>query len=409
MNSELDLSNPDNFAQGFPHSYFAELRRSDPVHWQDEADGPGFWNITKYEDLKSISRQPLEFSSWRGGTNMWELPDDDLEAVRLLMVNMDPPKHAKFRRLVSTGFTPKRIDMLREHVAQLARATVDSIAALGECDFVDSVAAQLPMATICEMLGVPEADRRLVYDLSNKLIGFDDPEFQHNMDDAKEAAAQMYGYAESLADERRRCPMHDLTTVLIEAEVDGEHIQAGEFDSFFLLLAIAGNETTRTVTAQGMRLLLEHDEARREVIADPSLLPNVIEEMLRYNPAVMHFRRTATTDMEIRGRKIREGDKVILWYPSANRDEEVFDDADRFDIHREFNEHLAFGVGEHYCLGANLARLQLNAIFAEILHRLPDIVLNGEVCYLRSNFIDGIKEMPVRFTPEAQVSGEDRA
>lgn len=403
MNSDLDLSNPDNFATGFPHDYFAELRRSDPVHWQDEADGPGYWNITKYADLKNISRSPGVFSSWRGGTNVWDLPDEDLEIVRLLMLNMDPPQHAKFRRLVSTGFTPKRIDMLRNHVTQLATAIVDRIAGLGECDFVDTVAAQLPMETICEMLGVPEADRRHVYDLSNKLIGFDDPEFQNSMDDAKEAAAEMYAYAEDIAAKRRRCPMHDLTTVLIEADVDGDGLSAEEFDSFFLLLAIAGNETTRTVTAQGMRLLLEHDDARRQVLDDPTLLPNVIEEILRYNPAVMHFRRTATADTEIRERTIREGDKVVLWYPSANRDEEVFEDPDRFDIHRSFNEHLAFGVGEHFCLGANLARLQLNAIFGEILRRLPDIELAGEVRYLRSNFIDGIKQMPVRFTPESRA------
>jgi cytochrome P450 len=196
--------------------------------------------------------------------------------------------------------------------------------------------------------------------------------------------------------------MDDLATVLVDAEVDGEKLSELEFQSFFLLLAIAGNETTRTVTSQGMRLLSEHPQIRSRVVGDMSLLPHAVEEILRYNPAVMHFRRTASEDCTIRGKRIRKGEKVVTWYPSANRDEDVYVDADRFDIDRWPNDHLAFGVGEHFCLGASLARVQLTSIFEEILTRLPDIEVEGPVRYLRSNFIDGIKEMRVRFTPETQ-------
>jgi cholest-4-en-3-one 26-monooxygenase len=342
------------------------------------------------------------FSSWQGGTNIFELEGQDLDGSRLLMLNMDPPQHAKFRRLVSKGFTPKRITMLREHIRALARSIIDRIAERGECEFVSEVAAQVPMQTICEMIGVPESDRQYVYDVSNKLIGFDDPDFQTSFEEGHLAAAELYMYADGLGEEKKKCPMDDLATTLIHAEVDGEKLTDQEFQSFFLLLAIAGNETTRTVSAQGMRLLSAHPEVRNRVAADLALLPRAVEEILRYNPAVIHFRRTATEDVELRGKKIRKGDKVVVWYPSANRDEEVYGDPEKFDIDRWPNDHLAFGVGEHFCLGASLARLQLNSIFGEILTRLPDIEVDGPVRYLRSNFIDGIKEMRVRFTPESQ-------
>ena len=400
--SDIDLADVDNFNDGVPHEWFTRLRREAPVYWQDEPDGAGFWNVTKYADLISVSRQPNLFSSWRGGTNVFELNQPELEGSRLLMLNMDPPQHAKYRRLVSRGFTPKRIEMLVTHVGELAKAIVDRVAEAGECDFVDAVASRLPMETICEMFGVPDSDRRHIYDLSNKLIGFDDPDFQDNRDEAPAAMAEMFAYAEQLAQDRRRCPHDDLATALLNAEVDGERLTPIEFDSFFMLLALAGNETTRTVTAQGMRLLIEHPDARRRVLDDMRLLPTAVEEILRYNPAVIHFRRTATADTEIRGQKIREGDKVLVWYPSANRDEEVFRDPHSFDVTRTPNEHLAFGIGEHFCLGANLARLQLNTIFHELLTRLPDMEFDGPVRRLRSNFIDGIKEMPVRFTPESR-------
>ncbi len=398
----VDLTNPDNFDPTPPHETFALLRREDPVHWHEESGGPGFWCITKYEDVKHISRTPQVFSSWLGGTNMFDLSDSDIEGVRMLMLNMDPPVHVKFRSIVSKGFTPRRVGMLKRHLEELARNIVDRIAERGECEFVDAVASQLPMQTICEMLGVPDSERQYVYDLTNRLIGFDDPDFQTSMEDGRIAAAEMYAYAEQLAEQKKKQPGDDLTTLLLHAEVDGERLSQMEFDSFFLLLALAGNETTRTVTAQAMRLLSEHPEAKRRIVEDMNLLPGAIEEILRCAPAVIHFRRTAAEDTELRGKKIRKGDKVIIWYPSANRDEDVFDDPQTFDITRSPNDHLAFGIGEHYCLGANLARLQLNTILRELLTRLPDIEACGEIKFLRSNFIDGIKKIPVRFTPESR-------
>ncbi len=398
----VDLTNPDNFSGDPPHQTFATLRREDPVHWHEESDGPGFWSITKYEDLKFASRNPQLFSSRAGGTNMFDLAETDLEGVRMLMINMDPPKHGKFRKTVSRGFTPRRIGKLQQHLKELAKGIVDSIAERGQCEFVDAVASQLPMQTICEMLGVPDSERQYVYDLSNRLIGFDDPDFQTSFDDGRMAAAEMHAYAEQLAERKKKEPGDDLTTILLHAEVDGEKLSPIEFDSFFLMLAIAGNETTRTVTAQAMRLLSEHPEAKREIAEDLSLLPSAVEEILRYAPAVIHFRRTAAEEVELRGKKIRRGDKIIMWYPSANRDEEIFEDSQTFDIRRSPNEHLAFGIGEHYCLGANLARMQLNTILYELLSRLPDIEACGEAKRLRSNFIDGIKQLPVQFTPESK-------
>ena len=267
-------------------------------------------------------------------------------------------------------------------------------------DFVAEIAAELPLQAIAELMGIALADRHLVFNWSNRLIGFDDPEFQASWDEAKLAAAEMYMYANQLAAERRDRPGDDLVSVLMNAEVEGERITELEFDLFFVLLAVAGNETTRNLISGGMLALLEHPAERAKLIADPSKIPTGIEELLRWVSPVMHFRRTAMRDTEIRGQKIREGDKVVIYYISANRDEEIFPDPYRFDVERTPNDHLAFGIGEHFCLGSNLARLEIRVIFEELLRRLPDIALAGPVARLRSNFINGIKHMPVRFTPE---------
>jgi cholest-4-en-3-one 26-monooxygenase len=261
------------------------------------------------------------------------------------------------------------------------------------------VAAELPMQVICEMMGVPEEDRRGVYDLSNRLIGFDDPEYQGSLEDGIQASIEMFMYASQLSERARHTPLDDIVSTLVSADVDGEKLSDLDFNSFFLLLAVAGNETTRTATSQGVRLLAEHPAQRERLLRDPSLIPSAVEEIVRFNPPVMHFRRTATQDTELRDIAIRAGEKVTIWYPSANRDEAVFPDADRFDVDRRPNDHLGFGIGEHFCLGASLARLELVIIFEEILRRLPDIAIDGPVRHLRSNLIDGIKEMHVRFTP----------
>jgi len=398
--ADIDLADPDTFRVGVPHAAFALLRREAPVFRQAEASGRGFWAVTRYADVVAISRDPRLFSSNAGGTNIFELDGGDLELVRMMLLNMDPPRHTKYRRLVSQGFTPRRIAQLERHVREICRRIVDGIAAAGECDFVTTVAADLPLQVIAEMLGVPHADRHRVFDWSNRLIGFDDPEYQTSAADGRLAAAEMWAYANALARERREQPRDDLVSVLMHAEVDGERLTEMEFDAFFLLLAVAGNETTRNLISGGMLALMEHPEERARLLAEPRLVPTAVEEMLRWVSPVLHFRRTATRDTELRGQRIRAGDKVVLFYPSANRDEAVFQDPDRFDVGRTPNEHLAFGIGEHFCLGASLARLEIRAMFEELLSRLPDMELAGPVDRLRSNFINGIKHMPVRFTPE---------
>jgi cholest-4-en-3-one 26-monooxygenase len=397
---ELDLSVAANFDDGFPHAYFKMLRAEAPVCWHEERDGPGYWVISRYEDLKLASRNPQIFSSWLGGTTVRDLPPEHLENARAIMLNMDPPQHAKYRRLVQRGFTPRVIQLLEPHIRQLASDIVDRVAARGECEFVSEVAAALPMQVICELMGVPEEDRDAVYALSNRLIGFDDPEYGTSLEDGIHASMEMFMYATQLAERARRAPANDIVSTLVSADVDGEKLSDLDFNSFFLLLAVAGNETTRTATSQGVRLLAEHPEQRARLLRDPSLLPSAVEEIVRYCAPVMYFRRTVTGDTELHGQRLRAGDKITMWYPSVNRDEAVFPDPDAFDVGRTPNEHLGFGIGEHFCLGASLARSELNIIFAELLRRLPDIELDGPIRPLRSNLIDGIKEMRVRFTPE---------
>jgi cholest-4-en-3-one 26-monooxygenase len=403
--ADIDLADPGRFVAGVPHDAFKLLRAEAPVLWHRESKGAGFWAISRYEDVVTVSTDPATFSSARGGTNIFELSDEELAVVRTMMVNMDPPRHTKYRRLVNQGFTPRMVARLEPHVRDICRRIVDAVAAKGTCDFVVEVAAELPLQVIVELLGVPLADRHKVFDWSNRLIGFDDPEFQTSMEDGKVAASELWAYANQLALERRQHPREDLVSVLMQAEVDGERLTEMEFDSFFLLLSVAGNETTRNLMAGGMLALIEHPAERARLLADPSLLPRAVEEMLRWVSPLIHFRRTATRDTELRGQTIRAGQKVVLFYPSANRDETVFSDPERFDVGRTPNEHLAFGIGEHFCLGASLARLEIRVMFEELLNRIPDMEPAGPARRLRSNFINGIKHMPVRFTPERRSGG----
>ncbi|HYB12334.1 MAG TPA: cytochrome P450 [Myxococcota bacterium] len=401
--SDVNLHNPDNFVREVPHEMFRVLRTEAPVYFHPEPDGPGFWVLTKYEDVKWSSRNPQIFSSWVGGTNIVDRGGEQLDRMRVLMLNMDPPKHRQFRNIVNKAFTPRMVKQLEPRVRLMAKRIVDRVAQKGECDFVSEVAAHLPMEVICEMMGVPNEDRPHIYELTNKLIGFDDPEYQASPEDAELASVQMFVYASKLAEKARKHPGDDLATALLNAEVDGQHLSELEFNSFFLLLAVAGNETTRTVTTNGMLALIQHPEQRRRLVENPKLVESAVEEILRFEPAVHYFRRTATQDVELRGQRIRKGDKITMWYPAANRDEEVFDRPDEFDIARDPNEHLAFGVGEHFCLGSNLARMELNLIFEELTKRIAkEIELAGPVRRLRSNFVNGVKEMRVRFEPEAR-------
>jgi cholest-4-en-3-one 26-monooxygenase len=398
----VDVYDLDTYERGVPHDAYRVLRAEAPVHWNPEPDGVGFWAVTKHADIVAISKDPQTYSSWRGGTNIKDYPPDSLEVIRMLMVNMDPPQHNKFRRLTSTGFTPRMIARMEESIRRAAKEIVDEVGPLGSCDFVTRIAAELPLIIICDIMGVPQSDRHLVFDWSNRLIGFDDPEFQTSLEDAQLAASELWAYANQLAEERKAAgnpEAKDIVSVLLNAEVDGEHLDEMEFDAFFLLLAVAGNETTRNLISGGMLALIEHPAQRARLLADPTLIDSAVEEMLRWVTPVIHFRRTATKDTVLHGVPIKENDKVVLYYASANRDEDVFTDPMSFDVGRTPNDHIAFGIGQHSCLGLNLARLEIKAMFQELLARMPDIELDGPVRRLRSNFINGIKSMPVRFTP----------
>jgi cholest-4-en-3-one 26-monooxygenase len=398
--ADVDLHNPDTFTRAVPHDAFRVLRKEAPVYYHKEPGGRGYWAITKYDDVVAISKDPGRFSSARGGTNIQDYPAEDLSAIQLMMVNMDPPQHVKFRRLASTGFTPRMVARLEPRIREVTNGILDKIAKKGQCDFVTTIAAELPLQVIAEMMGVPIEDRHMLFDWSNRLIGFDDPEFQTSLEDGKAAAMEVWMYASQLAERRRGHKGEDLVSVLVNAEIDGERLTEEEFDAFFLLLAVAGNETTRNLISGGMLALIENPDQRARLLADPSLVPSAVEEMLRWVTPVMYFRRTATKDSEIRGQKIKEGDKVVMYYSSANRDEDYFTNGEKFDVGRTPNEHLAFGTGQHFCLGANLARLEIRVMFEELLRRLPDVELAGPVRRLRSNFINGYKEIPVKFTPE---------
>ena len=402
--SDVNLNDLDAFERGCPHEMFDLLRREAPVFWHEESEGPGYWAITKYEDLKSISRQPAQYSSERMGILLREPEPGTLDFTRNVMISMDPPRHRQYRALINKAFTPRMIGNLRPRIREMVTGIVDAVIERGECDFVEDLAAPLPMLVICEMMGVPEEDRRRVYEVGNQMVGFDDPELQRDgkpieAESGMQASAEMFMYAGKLRERALTSPGDDLATALVHAELDGERLTESDFNFFFLLLLIAGNETTRTVTTNGMISLLDNPEQLRDLKRDPSLVDSAVEEILRYSPAVHSFRRTATEDLEIRGQQIGRDDKLILWYPSANRDEDVFPDAHRFDIRRTPNDHIAFGYGEHYCLGANLARMELQEILREIVTRVDGMETSSPPRRLRSNFINGVKEMQVRFEP----------
>jgi len=319
-----------------------------------------------------------------------------------MMLNMDPPQHTRQRRFVNRGFTQRMISMLAKHVREICDTLIDEVVPRGEADFVTDIAAPLPLQVICELVGAPVEDRDRIFELSNKLVGFDDPEFRSSPEEGMEAAAEIYAYAHELAERRRTDPADDIVTRLLQPDDAGEVLTTDEFDLFFLLLTVAGNETTRNAASGGMHAFFEHPGQWRRLLADPGLIPTAAEEIVRWVSPVNLFRRTAVCDIELGGQAIAEGDKVVVFYASANRDESVFAAPQEFDIARDPNPHVGFGGGgPHFCLGRHLAALELRVLLQTLAERMPDIELDGEVSRLRSNFLNGIKHMPVRFTPSA--------
>ncbi len=407
----VDLFSSETYEREIPHEYFAWLRENEPAHWQP-ADpnrvlpgGPvsieqtGFWAISRHRDVVEISLDQKRFSSERGTVLLQDMDEERIEQMRLWMINQDAPRHTKLRKLINKGFTTRMIAQMENHIEKLTTEIVDSVARKGECDFVAAIASELPMLVIAELVGCPLEDRAKLFQLSNRMIGFEDPEFADG-EDATDAMVEMLEYGAHLGKLRRADPRDDLTSVLVHAEIDGERLDELSFNMFFILLILAGNETTRNAISGGMQALSEHPDQRRKLVDDPSLLTSASEEILRYVSPVITMRRTATCDTEIAGQTIRENDKIVMFYPSANRDPEVFENPNQFDVTRDPNPHLAFGWGPHFCLGASLARTEIRCLFAELLRRLPDIEVSGPVRRLRSSTVNSIKSMPVRFTPE---------
>ena len=391
---------------------FATLRAERPVPFFEDPDvgdlplprGPGYWSLTRHADILEASRTPEVFCSGRGATSILELPPEFGEFFGG-MINMDEPRHGRLRRIVSRGFTPRALGRLEAVVERRADAVIDRVIERGECDFVADIAAPLPLDIICDMMGIPESQQQMVFEKTNVILGLGDPEFLPDEGNLIQAAlgagAELAALMNEMAEERRRTPREDLTSALLNAELEDGAMTKEELASFFVLLVVAGNETTRNAISHGMKALCDYPEERRRWADDfEGVAPSAIEEIIRWASPVIFMRRTCTRETEIGGQPMKEGDKVILWYCSANRDEAVFDDPFRFDVRRRPNEHVGFGgPGPHFCLGANLARREIRVMFERIFRRLPDLEITGPPERLQSNFIHGIKRMPCAFTP----------
>lgn len=411
----IDVFDPRVYRRHMPWAAFAKLRADAPVCWHEEPEiegwpaGPGYWAVTRWEDIREVGRQPQTYSSWLGGTQLRTPEGKDLEFWREMLLNLDPPEHTRLRRILGTAFTVKVINRQEPTIRQRSQALLELAISRDVSDFAEDIAAPLPLMTITDVMGLPQSDRRLLLEWTDRVIGFQDEELVGaGAADAagvmkpkvnprsREALSDMLDYAGEVLDRKRAEPGDDLMSILATAEVDGERLSREEFQTFFFLFTIAGNDTTHSALPGGLLALLEHPDQFALLRQDPGLLPVAIEEMLRFAPPVIHFRRTASCDTELAGQPIAEGDKVAVYYSSGNRDERAFPNADRFDIAREVNQHLGFGTGPHLCIGAALARLQLRVFWEEFLRLTSDAELAGEPKRLKSNFINGIKNLPVR-------------
>jgi cytochrome P450 len=431
------IIDPDTYVAGVPYDVLAGLRRGSPVVWMEEPAvdswpaGPGGWAVLRHADVKTVLRNPQVFSSQLGATQVRDpATPEALAFVRRMMLNLDPPEHSRLRGLLNRAFTPRAVAGLEQRIGQWAQDLVAAVAPTGECDFA-KVAADLPLLTLAEVFGVPAEDRWLMFDWSNRVIGYQDPDYavsaysvdgvvaRQSTEMAREALAQrpdadgngrmpdprtragmpdLYAYAHALGDHKRRHPGADvMSNLMAEVDAEGGRVDLEEFENLFWLFSVAGNETLRNGLPGGLVALMSHPDTYRHLRDDRSLLPAAVDEMLRWWTPVMHFRRTATVDTELAGVPIRAGDKVVVWFSSANRDEAVFPDPDVFDPARLPNEHLAFGHGPHFCLGAHLARVQMRAMFSAVLDQLGEVEPAGEPVRLRSNFQNGIKSLPVRW------------
>jgi cytochrome P450 len=394
----VSLANLDHFSNGAPWSLFEELRRESPVHWnEEEAPNSGFYSITRYHDIVKVLRDSDTFTSERF-TNLEEV-DAEQEEARRSLLETDGTRHRALRRLLQGQFTPQAVSKYETFLRGLTATTLDNAFAKGEFDFVEEVAAALPLEIICDMMGIPESDHKQIFHWTNVILGVGDPEFGSSLDDLMKVAIEMFSYAQDLGEDRVKNPREDVTSAMMNAVVDGERLTAQEFGSFFILLVVAGNETTRHTITHTMRNLMANPDQLAYLQENPDMIPWAVEEFLRYASPVYHFRRTVTKEVEFEGHTFKVGDKVVPWFASGNRDDTIFDNPTKMDVTRNPNEHMTFGRGgPHMCLGNALARIELRVMFEDLLSRIDTVEHTGPVDFLRSNFVHGIKHMPVKVT-----------
>jgi cytochrome P450 len=391
----IDLVSPASFDGGQPHDQFAWLRTHDPVHKHAMPDGTSFWAVTKHADVREAGRDHQTFSNWLGGIHIDDMPQEGLTAVRSMMLYMDPPEHHRYRKLVRDPFGPRGAGAYRARIEELAKTIVDVVEPRGACDLVEDIAGELPSYVIADLLGIPLDDGRRLYVLTEKMHAAREtnPEAERGA-----AVMEMVMYAAQVRQEKLSSPADDIATALVHGMVDGEQLTPEEFNWFFLLLVNAGGDTTRNAVGGGMLALFEHPDASERLHRDvDGSMPTAVEEILRWVSPVVYMRRTAKRDTVLGGVEIAAGDKLALYYGSANRDEDVFVDAGRFDVGRAPNDQIAFGAGPHFCLGANVARIEIAVMLREILTRLPHMRPAGQATWLESNFISGPKTLPVEF------------
>ena len=390
----VDLSDPDCFVDGPPHDVLTELRRSEPVHFQEMRDEPGFWAVLKHADVVHVAREPTLFSASEGGVVLENLEPDRLEMMRGMLLAMDPPRHVDYRRPLSDHFKARVIARLEDHIRDICRELMAGAREKGEVEFVHDVTSSLPSRVLGELMGLPEEDWPRIHSMAERNTSGQDADYANGEGNA---SVEMAMYAIELAGKRRtEEAREDLTSIILGTEFGGKLMTDIEFGMFFVQLVTAGNDTTKTMLSSGLLSLLQHPDQLRELRADRSLVASAVEEILRWANPLHYFRRTATADTELRGVPIEAGDKVAMYYTSANRDEDVFEDSQRFDIHRHPNPHLSFGIAEHFCLGVHLARLEGKVFFEELLAACPTIELTGEPVRVRSNLNNALKRLPVR-------------
>jgi cytochrome P450 len=399
MTATIDIYDPDRYAAGPPHELFAELRRAQPVFWQEIVGEPGYWAVLKHADVVHVAKEPTLYSANEAGVVLENLTPEALEGMRMMLLAMDPPKHVAYRRPLAPSFKARVMAQMEGRVREICREIMQDAAERGEVEFVHEVTASLPTQVIGELMGLPREDWDAIHMMAERNTRSQDPEIMATADaDAMDGAVidmAMYGI-QFAADRRSQEPREDLTSLILATEFGGAPMNDIEFGSFFVQLVTAGNDTTQGMLANGLLALLEHPDQLADLRADPALMPRAVEEILRYENPLHYFRRTATADTELNGQPIQAGDKVAMIYTSANRDEDVFVDPQQFDIRRDPNPHLSFGIAEHFCLGVHLARLEGVVFFQELFATFPTIEITGEPRRTRSNLNNSLKALPVR-------------